>query len=281
MLLTLAPGLRVVRRGHDHVQVGLYDDRVVVLPRSDATAHVLSRIHEGEPIDLDVPGVAATVTRLVASGCALPHTSAQSSAQPLAPSRSRRRAETRIEVVGHLGQPGPDPVPLLAAAGLSLLGRGPEVPAASRGDVVLLISRGEPDRERLDPWLRAEVPYLVVRLVDAGVVVGPFVLPGRSACLRCTDAHVADSDPDHLSVLTRYAEASRRRRGDGSDDVEPALVSLGLAWAVRDLVAHADGRRPSTCSRTVRLGPEPDRERHTSWSMHPECACCWRGHAHR
>jgi hypothetical protein len=169
-----------------------------------------------------------------------------------------------------VGGLGPDPHPLLAAAGLPTWVQEP-----ADADVGLLLCHGEPARERLDPWLRHLVPHLVVRVVDAGVVVGPFVLPGRSPCLRCLDAHQADADPDHLPVLARYVEASGGAPGAGGEDAEPVLLSLGLAWAVRDLLAHVDGLRPATCSRTVRLGPGPDREVRTTWSMHPECGCCW------
>jgi hypothetical protein len=152
------------------------------------------------------------------------------------------------------------------------------VRADEPADVGLLLARGEPERELVDPWLRSRLPHLVVRLVDAGAVVGPFVLPGRSPCLRCLDAHRAEADPDHLAVLARYGKASRRARPHG-DDTEPALLSLALSWAVRDLVAHADGLRASTVSRTVRLGPGIDREVRTTWAMHPECGCCWPGTA--
>ncbi len=109
-------------------------------------------------------------------------------------------------------------------------------------------------------------------------MVGPFVLPGESACLRCIDAHVARDDPDHVPVLARYVAASRPRRPRAeTPPTEPALVALAVAWAVRDVLAHVDGKRPTTCDATVQLGPEPSRQVHTAWSRDPECGCSWPG----
>ena len=49
----LAPGLRVVTRGLDHVQVGLYDGRRVVLPRSEVVLRTLELLLERQPIEED------------------------------------------------------------------------------------------------------------------------------------------------------------------------------------------------------------------------------------
>jgi bacteriocin biosynthesis cyclodehydratase domain-containing protein len=264
MLLALAPGLRVVRRGRDHLQVGLYDDPRLLLPRSETTLRVLDHVLDQRHLDEAEPGVADVVSRLVESGCASRRRDVQA--------RARRRSATRVAVLGHLD---PDPAPLLVGSGLTrCVGSGGEA------DVVLVLSRGEIERERLDDLLRRRVPHLLVRTVDGGAVVGPFVEPGRTACLRCIDAHLSLGDPDHLPVLTRYVTASQRPRGDGSEEVaEPVLGNLAIAWAVRDLLAHVDGERPTTWSRTVRLGPAPSRQVQTAWSRHPECGCCWPGGA--
>ena len=210
MLLALAPGLRVVRRGLDHLQVGLYDERRVVLPRGSATAHVLDRIGQRQPVDLDLPGVAATVAQLLDAGCAVSLSAGQSDRSRPAAQPAGRRGAARVAVVGEVG---PDPVPLLTAAGFGAVLRGAD--QALRADVALLLSRGEPDRERLDPWLRSRLPHLVLRVVDGGVVLGPFVRPGQSACLRCVDAHHATPGPrppGRAHPLRRGVAAPAERR---------------------------------------------------------------------
>ncbi|MBV9831263.1 MAG: hypothetical protein JOZ82_06665 [Marmoricola sp.] len=264
MLLELAPGLRVVRRGPHHLQVGLHGERRAVLPRTDAVLEVVRRIAVREPVDLTEPGMASAVGHLVATGCAVPAVTSGGV--------RRRRSRARVEVLGDLGSRAPDPVALLATAGVST-GR-----AAGDPDVVLVLVRGELDRGTLDPLLRREQAHLVVRVVDGAVVVGPFVVPGRSACLRCIDSHLSVGDPDHLAVLTRYVAATRGPRGDGHDELaEPVLAHLGLASAVRDVLTHLDGDRPQTWSSTVRFGPEVSRVVRTTWTQHPECGCCWPG----
>ncbi|MFT4294802.1 MAG: hypothetical protein QM582_05250, partial [Micropruina sp.] len=55
----------------------------------------------------------------------------------------------------------------------------------------------------------ADRPHLVVCGSDLGVAVGPFVLPGRTACLRCEDLHRAGRDPAWPQLL---AQLSRPRR---------------------------------------------------------------------
>jgi bacteriocin biosynthesis cyclodehydratase domain-containing protein len=119
------------------------------------------------------------------------------------------------------------------------------------------------------------VPHLVVRLVDGGALLGPFVVPGETACLRCIDAHESVRDPDHVAVTTRYAQASGSPRGDGVPDLDPALASIALAWAVRDVTAHLDGHEPSTWSRTLHLRPDPTRREEQAWPRHPHCGCSW------
>jgi bacteriocin biosynthesis cyclodehydratase domain-containing protein len=162
---------------------------------------------------------------------------------------------------------------LLTRAGVTLVGAGGDA------DVALVACHGEVDRDRLDPLIRHGTSHVVVRLVDGAALVGPFVVPGLTACLRCIDAHQSIRDPDHVAVTSRYVRATSRPRADGMADLtDPVLATLALAWAVRDVLAHLDGRRPATWSRTLFLDSEPSRRREEDWSRHPECGCCWSAH---
>jgi bacteriocin biosynthesis cyclodehydratase domain-containing protein len=139
---------------------------------------------------------------------------------------------------------------------------------------VMALGVGELQRERLDPLLRRRTSHVAVRLVDGGAVIGPFVVPGKTACVRCIDAHQSLVDPDHVAVTTRYVAATARPRPDGTPDiVDPALATIALAWAVRDVVAYLDDARPSTWSRTLLLNPDPTQSREDTWLRHPMCAC--------
>ena len=253
----LAPGLRVVRRGLDRLQVGLYDGRRVVLPRSEVVLRTLALLLERQPIE-ENPAIAWVIEQLDQHGCLVRGTGSG-------------RAGIKVAVLGRISGPGvPDIEKLLGAAGVVI------TPEPGDADVVVAVGLGELPRERLDPLLRSSTSHVVVRLVDGGAVIGPFVVPGKTACLRCIDAHQSVLDPHHVAVTTRYVEATARARPDGlSDLVDPALAAIALAWAVRDVVVHLDGGQPSTWSRTLFLRPDPTQRREDRWMRHPLCACCW------
>lgn len=256
----LAPGLRVVSRGADQLQVGLHDGRRVLLPRSERVEHALALLLERRALDAD-PTCAEVLERLDRSGC-LEVPSARDGAH--------------VAVLGHVEAAAlperaalPEVDGLFAAAGVQT------TTSLEQADVVLVLSTGELDRARLDPLLRGGTSHLVVRLVDGGALLGPFVVPGTTACLRCIDAHESLLDPDHVVVTARYARASVRPRADGVPDVDPALATVALGWAVRDVVAHLAGAEPSTWSRTLFLGPDLRQRHEREWLRHPTCGCCW------
>ena len=260
-LSQLAPGLRVVTRGHHHLQIGLYAGRRVLLPRTPLVEDVLACLLDRRPVT-DDPAASAVLDRLTDHGLLVP------------PGQAQDSSAGRVAVLGELRGVDLGPELLLGRCGLGVT-RWP-----TRAAVVLVLSTGEPDRDLLDPLVRAGTHHLVVRLVDGGAVLGPFVSPGVTACLRCTDAHRTVEDPDHVPVTARYVRASRRTRRDGVPDVaDPALALAALAWAVRDVAAHLAGKVPSTWSRTLTLGSDPARRDEQEWRRHPDCGCCWTGHA--
>ena len=141
-----------------------------------------------------------------------------------------------------LGDPPADPAPLLAAAGLGC------TTDLSEAVVVLVASTGELDRALIEPLARTGQAHLTARLVDGLAILGPFSVPGRSACLRCVDLHRAAEDTAHLLLVDRYARSTA-----AAPDI--VLGTLALSWAVRDLATFAAGGCPSTWSRTVRIDP--------------------------
>ena len=260
--LQLAAGLRVVGRGHDHLQIGLYDGRRVLLPRTRAVESTLDALLARRPLEPDETTM-PILERLQNQGYV--------SRRDEDLTRERRRRAARVVVLGNCA--GVDATALLASAGVHA---SAVAEAAEHADVVLALSTGEIARDRLDPLIRGNTSHLVVRLVDGAALVGPFVAPGLTACLRCIDAHQSIRDPDHVAVTNRYVRATSRARPDGVPDVtDPVLATVAVAWAVRDVVAHLDGRRPSTWSRTLFLGPEPSHRHEQDWSRHPECGCSW------
>jgi bacteriocin biosynthesis cyclodehydratase domain-containing protein len=254
----LLPGLRVLRRGPGEVQIGLDPRRAVVLAATDAVRRTLAVLAVAGPSDQADPAVLAGLARL---GLLVEHAG------------TPRPTSGRVAVLGFGSSPMPDPADLLRAAGLDPGGAQDHDRDA---DVGLLVGAGEPDRDLLDPWVRDGLPHLVVRVTEGVAVVGPFVAPGHTACLRCVDAHHTDADPRWPLLVAQQAAQTARARPDGvPEPVDPVLAGLALAWAVRDLASHAEGRRPATWSATLRLPPDLADGESVTWLRHPECGCSW------
>jgi hypothetical protein len=274
---TLRPGLRVVRRDDDHLQVGLSPAQRVVLPDVPEVRGLLDDLRVGRRPAIDGPETRRWCQALATRGLLV-------DAQDVA--RSLAGATDRQAVLASFAQAGPEaptrlasrrqaPIAiaadepwraavlrLAATAGLTLAGSR-ESPVAR----LVVNAGGEPVRADLDPLMRAGAPHLVVTNVAARVTVGPFVAPGLTACLRCVDAHHSDADPGHAMIVDQH----RPRPGEPCD---PVLMHLALAWSVRDLVTYVEGQSPATWSATVTFdaGLAVDRR---EWTRHPRCGCSW------
>jgi bacteriocin biosynthesis cyclodehydratase domain-containing protein len=279
----LAPGLRVLRRSRTELQIGLAAEHRLLVPDTDAVRRTLGHLTRGEavPEDAETSSVLELLAPVLVDGAGLLAVHAASGDVAAAAlrdpagygARLEARRHARVLVSGSLGERA-DPVPLLAAAGIQV-GQIPAHGTARPPDVVLALSVGEPDREAFDPLLRDGVAHLVVRIVEGTAVVGPFVEPGRTACLRCLDAHESLDDSLAPVLVDPHALLGDERRDGVAEPVDSALAALAVAWAARDLVTHVDGERPSTWSSTVRLAPALASVGQTEWLRHPACGCSW------
>jgi bacteriocin biosynthesis cyclodehydratase domain-containing protein len=272
----LAPGLRVLRRSRSELQVGLRPE--LRLTDTEPVRRTLDHLVRGEalPDDAETRAALDTLAPVLVDGAGLltpdvapGDVAAVAAADPSGyPARLEARRHALVAVRGAV--PGVDPTGLLLAAGLRSA-----VGSADRPTVVLVLSVGEVDRAELDPLVRTGTPHLLVRLVEGTVVVGPFVVPGRTACLRCIDAHRSLDDPTVATTVALHAAARADRRDGVAEPVDTALATLALAWAVRDLVTQAEGGRPSTWSSTVQVAPALAALTQTEWLRHPACGCSW------
>jgi hypothetical protein len=251
--LRLRPGIRVSRRGDGHLQVGLHPGHRAVLPDSDDVRRLLRDLTHGVRTAVVPPGLAAALDTLLARGLV--------DAAGASGARSRLLGSARVGVVA--AEPVRAPaVRMLAAAGVQVAGR--------RGTptVVLHVTTGaEPRRDGLDRWMREDRPHLTLTSLAGLTRLGPFVVPGLTACLRCVDEHLTDRDPRHPLVLEQH------HAPDPRDAARPEDLQLALAWAVRDLACWLEGRQPVTWSATVELGDHGPGVR--EWRRHPRCGCAW------
>ena len=290
----LRPGSHVLRRGDGELQIGLDPRTAVVLPDDEEVRGCLDRLARqaelGEYADrrildlLEANGLlldAGTLLPLIPACrptgvprrdvAALARTAGDGAAELLS-----ARPRSRVSVLGFGdpadGSPVDDLTALLAGAGL------PVRVGASREDdrLGVLVGVGEPDRDLLDGWMRTGTAHLVVRFVEGSATVGPFVVPGQTACLRCVDAHHTDADPCWPLLVAQYSSLTRRERADGvPEPVDGLLAEVALAWAAHDLAGHAEGRSPSTWSGTVRFDPQLTAVETRTWLRHPACGCTW------
>ena len=134
-------------------------------------------------------------------------------------------------------------------------------------------SDGPVRRELIDELMRADRVHLTLASGPEGWTLGPFTVPGRSACLRCVDAARSERDPKRSLIV---------QQGRSIDPIAPHAKAIAMALAERDLAAWAAGARPLTFNATVTvpLGPEGASEAATlpfeeRWRPHAHCGCTW------
>jgi bacteriocin biosynthesis cyclodehydratase domain-containing protein len=138
----------------------------------------------------------------------------------------------------------------------------------TRPDLAVLI--GIPDPELAARLMRERIPHLAVSASEAIGVVGPLVLPGRSACLRCLDLARTDRDPAWPLILAQLA----------SRQADPPACDAALAAAV---AAHATAQALAFIDRPAQAGPVTNgtlelvlpawQWRRRTWPPHLDCTC--------
>jgi hypothetical protein len=245
----------VSRRGDGQLQVGLDPDQRAVVPDRDPVRRLLRDLDHGvDPTRVD-PELRVLLAALVDRGLA------RAADEPAI--RRRLRAAARVAVLA------PETVHPVAVGMLSAAGLTPgSFPDAGSAATLVVTVGAEPRRELLDREMRADRVHLPVTTLAGRVRVGPIVVPGLTACVRCVDEHHADRDPRHALVLEQH-HAPEPRDEPAEEDLQ-----LGLAWAARDLAGWVDGARPVTWSATVELceGAPPVTR---TWRRHPRCGCAW------
>lgn len=242
----LAAAARIVERDDGCLQIGIRPDTSVRVSDSPTARRALEEIAHGERCS------EMGTSLLTALGDAGLFTSPQ----PPGP--------FPVRVIGSLDG---DLAEALRWAGLCI---------RSRARLALVLSIGEFDRAVLDPLIRGDVPHLIIRVLDGVLMLGPFVVPGETACLRCLDAHHTDEDPGYPVALERYVTASTQPREDGCLDIpEASSTALALAWAARDLRTFATQGVPTTWSSTVVIGEPETQIAAVTWEPHPQCGCRW------
>jgi bacteriocin biosynthesis cyclodehydratase domain-containing protein len=121
------------------------------------------------------------------------------------------------------------------------------------------------------------VPHLAVSASEAIGVVGPLVLPGQTACLRCLDLARAERDPAWPLILAQLA----------GKRIEPlacdaALAAAVAAQAAAQALAFIDAPPGgATVNGTLELVLPSWQWRRRSWQPRPDCTCRAAAPGHR
>jgi hypothetical protein len=166
-------------------------------------------------------------------------------------------------------------------------------------DLIVLAPAGLPvihPGESLD-LETAGTPHLVAGVRETTGIVGPLVVPTRTACLHCQHPHRHDADPIWPVLAMQMAQ----RAAHGPDPCDITLAGLVAALAAmqalsfldrltgskRDEIrgdnpaaveifstsSHLDGRLPVTANGTLELAVPDWRIRRRTWPVHPNCPC--------
>jgi hypothetical protein len=185
---------------------------------------------------------------------------------------------------------------LLSAAGVGLvLSTGPAVPRPGPSGAATPPPPGRPgtatgsrSRQRPRPDLviladshgrelpaalvRRAVPHLAASASEAIGVVGPLVLPGRSACLRCLDLARAERDPAWPLILAQLVSQS----GQEPLACDTVLATMVAAQAAAQALAFLDqgaGAAAAVTNGTLELVLPGWQWRRRTWHPHPRCGC--------
>ena len=142
--------------------------------------------------------------------------------------------------------------------------------------VVVLADRQHQQAQDTEALVAADVPHLLVHAVGHRIAVGPLVVPGVTACLRCIYLSRRDRDP----TWSRQSAQLTHRTDEGP--VDTVLATLAGALAARRVLGVIEHDRSDgagfpgagTCLEYEMLTQEFSTR---TWLPHPICGCTWPG----
>lgn len=307
----LRPGAALLRRDRAHLQLGVQPGEAVVLPDSPAVQDLLARLdgvcsRERVLASCRDAGTAAEVLDgLLAAGLVVDADEVRSAPAPGeltyqlsrgsaadATRRMQRRAESAVRLLAAAEHHNDLLVSLgglLTASGVGRLVTADEVAAAvppgswrhllppCHPPPAATVVVGSPvTSASTETLMLADAPHLVVSVMDGIAVVGPFVRPGRTACLSCVDRALAARDPAWPALLDQLRPTTQVEGGPGDLPAprSPVLESAVATLAAREVLAHLAGDAVLTYGASLRFGADLVEQVLHRWDLHPACGCC-------
>jgi hypothetical protein len=296
----LKPGLLPVWRDRDTLQIGIDSRRAVALTGMAGIAWVIGLLDGSRDraqviraaVDHGVPADAAErVLALLATAGALDDFPAGTLRVLSPPQRSRlaaelataslarrdgdggartlaRRLAARIRIHGG-GRVGAGLASLLTTSGIGgVTHADPPDADPARPDLAVLIGRHP--LELRASLMRERIPHLAASADEAIGVVGPLVVPGCTACLRCLDLTRTDRDPAWPLILAQLA--GRKPDPLACDATLAAAVTAQAAAQVLDFTDRAAAAGAVT-NGTLELVLPGWQWRRRTWPWHRDCTC--------
>jgi len=147
-----------------------------------------------------------------------------------------------------------------------------------RFDLVVLAPAGAWAPHAHENLLRTGTPHLLVTVRETTGAVGPFVVPGITACLRCLDLHRTDRDPAWPMIAAQLATDPRRSTSACDVTLATLVASVAALQALAWLDDGGAARSPvalPTHDGTLEITLPDWRIRRRPWAKHPACGCHW------
>jgi bacteriocin biosynthesis cyclodehydratase domain-containing protein len=257
MVLRLDPRLPVLWRSPDSLQVGA-DPAVATLETvTTADERIIAGLRVGMPRSaLDyIAGVANSPTGRLD---ALLETLAPAIVTGDGPVAPRTRGTVCLDGEGETAQRIRD---LLDEIGVA-------VTASQRPDAAVLVATHVIEPNRYGHWLRRDVPHLPVVFGDSSASVGPFVVPGRTACLFCHELERVDADAAWPALAAQLVGRPAASETPLAAAIAVSVVAATLAgfFAASAPFAESNGE-------VVTIDPLTGSTRVSRAAPHPRCGC--------
>ncbi|GAA2051256.1 hypothetical protein GCM10009839_67680 [Catenulispora yoronensis] len=118
----------------------------------------------------------------------------------------------------------------------------------------------------------AGVPHLSAEVHETTGVLGPFVQPGRTSCLRCRDLYRTARDPGWPRAMVPFGGVDAVPAGaDRACDV--LLASQIALLAAMHVLAFVEGDPPPTVNAAIEVVPPFGVQTRHERPPHPDCGC--------
>lgn len=249
MITRIDPAYPLLWRDVDTVQFGL-DARVVVPLTGAWVEPLLQSLRDGIRLNsFDVVAHAAGAPREAARGLL-------AALEPVLRTEPRTRPALWFESVNMADSR----VAARMEATLADEGFG-TVPRAAAGSVGIVLVHGAVAARQLAGYLGDDVPHLPVAFEPGGATVGPLIVPGRTPCLACEEAHERDRDAAWPGLHAQLVGATGHR-------ISAARAAEAAGAVARVLTETGDSVR----TKQVRISPD-GRRVWRAMRFHEECLC--------